>query len=87
MAKQVLFSQALIEAHKIMEAEQAQNKALTTKIQIDAPKVEFAENLLASDHDFHVNEMAHELTQRVVKIGGKRLYEVFRDELKWCQAQ
>lgn len=50
------------------------------KIKEDAPKVEFHDNIVASDDTCLVRELAKVLTQRGFKIGQNKLYELLRNE-------
>lgn len=58
----------------------AENEEKQRKIEADAPKVEFHDNIVASDDTCLVRELAKVLTQRGFKIGQNQLYELLRRE-------
>lgn len=58
----------------------AENAEKQRKIEADAPKVEFHDNIVASNDTCLVRELAKILTQRGFKIGQNRLYEILRNE-------
>lgn len=58
----------------------AENAEKQRKIEADAPKVEFHDNIIASSDTCLVRELAKVLTQRGFKIGQNRLYELLRNE-------
>lgn len=70
----------VIQAEEEKERLMLENKAQADKIAEDAPKVEFHDNIVASDDTCLVRELAKTLTQRGFKIGQNRLYEILRNE-------
>jgi anti-repressor protein len=54
-------------------------KQLESKIEIDAPKVVFAEAVASASNSILVRDMAKILNQNGIDIGEKRLYQWFRD--------
>lgn len=70
----------VIQAEEEKERLMIENKAQADKIAEDAPKVEFHDNIIASDDTCLVRELAKILTQRGFKIGQNRLYEILRNE-------
>lgn len=54
-------------------------KELKDKIEIDRPKVIFAEALAVSEKSILIGELAKILNQNGIKIGAKRLFEWLRD--------
>ncbi len=57
----------------------AENEEKQRKIEADAPKVEFHDNIVASNDTCLVRELAKVLTQRGFKIGQNQLYEMLRE--------
>lgn len=57
----------------------AENAEKQRKIEADAPKVEFHDNIVASNDTCLVRELAKVLTQRGFKIGQNQLYEMLRE--------
>ncbi len=57
----------------------ASNKKLETKIIEDQPKVEFAENVAASDDALEVGQFAKILAKRGFKTGPNRLFKSLKD--------
>lgn len=70
----------VIQAEEEKERLMIENKAQADKIAKDAPKVEFHDNIVASDDTCLVRELAKVLTQRGFKIGQNQLYELLRRE-------
>ncbi len=63
-----------------LKEEREQRKIAEAKIAEDAPKVEFHDQIVASDDTCLMRELAKILTQRGFKIGQNRLYELLRNE-------
>lgn len=57
----------------------AENAEKQRKIEVDAPKVEFHDSIIASSDTCLVRELAKVLTQRGFKIGQNQLYKLLRD--------
>lgn len=70
----------VVQAEEEKERLMIENKAQADKIAEDAPKVEFHDNIVASDDTCLVRELAKVLTQRGFKIGQNQLYELLRRE-------
>lgn len=70
----------VIQAEEEKERLMLENKAQADKIAEDAPKVEFHDNIVASDDTCLVRELAKILTQRGYKIGQNQLYKILRNE-------
>lgn len=70
----------VIQAEEEKERLMLENKAQANKIAEDAPKVEFHDNIVASDDTCLVRELAKILTQRGYKIGQNQLYKILRNE-------
>lgn len=74
MAKALLIAQSTIKKKEQQLLEQKQ------KIEVDAPKVLFAEAVLASKTSILIGELAKILTKNGYEIGQKRLFKFLRDE-------
>ena len=70
----------LIQLAQQLKAEQEKNKALSTKIEEDKPKVLFAEAVNASEQSILIGDLAKLLAQNGVDIGAKRLFKLLREE-------
>ena len=75
----------LIQLAQQLKAEQEKNKALSTKIEEDKPKVLFAEAVKTSEQSILIGEMAKLLAQNGVEIGGvkigpNRFFKFLREE-------
>jgi len=70
------FSEALLLAGKV----QAEKEALETKITLDAPKVQFADQIVKENKQVQINTYAKSLSkEHGVKIGGNKLFAFLRD--------
>ena len=66
----------------LLESSSRQKRELAQaqlKIQTDAPKVQFAEDVQAAEGNMLVREVARILTTRGIKTGGNKLYQYLRD--------
>lgn len=68
----------LIQLATNLKIEKEKNKMLTDKIEIDRPKVIFAEALAVSEKSILIGELSKILNQNGVEIGAKRLFEWLR---------
>lgn len=75
-----LMARALVIARETLKRKEQRLLEAEAKIAEDAPKVEFHDNIIASDDTCLVRELAKILTQRGFKIGQNRLYELLRNE-------
>lgn len=69
----------MIRAMESLKAERAKTKALTEKVQADAPKVLFADSVSASKTSILVFDLAKILRQNGVQIGGNKLFDWMRE--------
>lgn len=69
----------IIELATILKEEQEQRKLLEAKIELDRPKVEFAEALEVSPSCISIGDLAKLLHQNGVDIGRNRLFEWLRE--------
>lgn len=69
----------IIELATILKEEQEQRKMLEAKIELDRPKVEFAEALEVSPSCISIGDLAKLLHQNGVDIGRNRLFEWLRE--------
>lgn len=69
----------MIRAMESLKAERAKTKALTEKVQADAPKVLFADSVAASKTSILVFDLAKILKQNGVQIGGNKLFDWMRE--------
>jgi anti-repressor protein len=74
---QAIHNKELITANEIQAAE-IDTKA--AKIEADQPKVEFADNVLASDLDIEIGELSALLKNAGIDIGRNTLFKILRDE-------
>lgn len=71
---------ALLEkALDVAKEERAKRQALEQRVEHDAPKVEFANNVLASDHLISMNGLAKLAYSNGIKIGQNRLFKWMRE--------
>lgn len=70
----------IIKLATAMKEEQQRRIAAETKIEIDRPKVIFAEALETSNDTILIGELAKLLRQNGIEIGEKRLFALLRDE-------
>lgn len=63
-----------------LKAEQTKNKALTTKIEADRPKVEFADRISGYQGTISMGDFAKLLSKNGVMIGRNKLYAWMRQE-------
>lgn len=75
-----LMARALVVARETLRRKEQRLLEAEAKIKEDAPKVDFHDNIIASDDTCLVRELAKILTQRGFKIGQNRLYELLRNE-------
>lgn len=71
--------QNYLEALKALTAEVEQRMLLEQKIEIDKPKVEYAEALLSSDNSQSIADFARFLCGKGVAIGQNRLFDWLRE--------
>ena len=69
----------IIELATILKEEQEQRRLLEAKIELDRPKVEFAEALEVSPSCISIGDLAKLLHQNGVDIGRNRLFEWLRE--------
>lgn len=79
MSDTELIAKALIVANRVIDEKQARINSLENKIQLDAPKVLFAEAVQASRGDMLIRELARLLSQNGVDIGQNRLFAWLRN--------
>ena len=70
---------AMIKVLTALKEEREQRKALESKVEIDRPKVLFADAVSASDSTILVGDLAKLISQHGVDIGQRRLFQWMRD--------
>ena len=63
-----------------LKSEREERQRLSDKVEADAPKVLFADSVVASNTDILVGELAKLLRQNGVDVGQNRLFEILRKE-------
>lgn len=75
-----IMAQALAIASKRIGVLDTENEILKTRIALDAPKVELAEAVIATEESISINQFAKVLKQNGLEIGQNRLYEDLRSD-------
>lgn len=75
----LLTPDTLIQIATNLKEERAKRERAEKQIQLDKPKVLFAESVAASKDDILINDLAKIITQNGYEIGEKRLYKWMRD--------
>lgn len=63
-----------------LKIEQEKSKSFEEKIEMDRPKVEFANAIINSDATILIGDMAKILKQNGVDVGQKRLFKLLRED-------
>lgn len=79
---EMIMGRALQIAQRQLDSIKAENKQLTEKIEIDKPKVAFADAVIGTDDSIPIGDFAKVLRQNGIKIGQNRLFAKLR-ELGW----
>lgn len=74
-----IMAKALLVAQKTIDNQKKRLEQANKKIEIDAPKVTFADAILKSDKSIGVGDLAKLISNEVVKIGRNRLFDKLRD--------
>jgi anti-repressor protein len=75
-----LIAKALVVAQKTLAESEERRRRMTEKILTDAPKVTYAETVMASGTDVEVGELVSMLLRKGFEIGKKRLFTELRDQ-------
>ena len=79
---EMIMGRALQIAQRQLDSIKAENKQLTEKIEIDKPKVAFADAVIGTEDSIPIGDFAKVLRQNGIKIGQNRLFAKLR-ELGW----
>ena len=70
--------QTYLEALESLVESEKRNQALQNKIELDKPKVAFADSVASSDDTISIGQLAKLLKQNGIETGRKRLFDYFR---------
>ena len=76
----------MIQVLQALKDEREQRKALETKIEVDTPKVLFADAVETSQDSCLVGQLAKMIRQNGYEIGANRLFEYLRNEGYLCKS-
>ncbi|WP_242224687.1 BRO family protein [Bacillus cereus group sp. BfR-BA-01380] len=74
-----IMAKALMVAQRTIDNQKKRLEEANKKIEIDAPKVTFADTIIKSDKSIGVGDLAKLISNEVVKIGRNRLFEKLRE--------